>query len=182
MRWRRLFDDLEAHVREQELAERRTEVADRTRRERAGVRVLDRLLAHEGELDLMLTTGRSVGGRLEDVGDGWCTVVGSGAQHLVPLRAVVQIAGLAPRVDTGESTRTVRRLSLGYALRALSRNRSAIRLDDVLGRTVTGTIDNVGGDFVEVTEHPLDVPRRPENILGRRLLPTSAIVCVSATS
>lgn len=171
---------MEAHVREQELSERRAEVADRTRRERAGIRVVDRLLAHEGEIDIVLTTSRSIRGRLEDLGDGWCTVAGSHSQHLVALAAVVQIAGLGSRADTGQSTRTVRRLSLGYALRALSRDRATVRVDDVLGRTVTGTIDNVGGDFVEVTEHPLDVPRRPENVLGRRLLPTTAIVCVSA--
>jgi hypothetical protein len=48
----------------------------------------------------------------------------------------------------------------------------------VSGAVVTGTIDAVGRDHLELSEHPADLPRRSENVTGRRVVPFSALVLV----
>lgn len=51
-----------------------------------------------------------------------------------------------------------------------------VALSDLSGAVVTGTIDAVGQDHLELTEHASDLPRREENVTGRRLVPFSALV------
>jgi hypothetical protein len=51
-----------------------------------------------------------------------------------------------------------------------------VLLTDVTGSVVTGTIDAVGLDVLELSEHPADLPRRAENVTGRRLVPFAAVV------
>jgi hypothetical protein len=43
---------------------------------------------------------------------------------------------------------------------------------------VTGTIDRVGADFLEIAEHALDAPRRRGEVYNVRLVPTAALVAV----
>ncbi len=75
MRWDRLFDDLEAQLALDDVRELETEVADRTRRERALIDVQTRLLANVGESHVGLRLpGRVVAGRLVDVGPDWALV------------------------------------------------------------------------------------------------------------
>jgi hypothetical protein len=38
----------------------------------------------------------------------------------------------------------------------------------------------VGADCFDLSEHAPDEPRRPENVTGRRVVPFSAVVSVSA--
>ena len=51
-------------------------------------------------------------------------------------------------------------------------------LVDVSGATVTGTIDAVGADALELSEHPSDLPRRPENVTARRVVPFTAVAAL----
>ena len=180
MRWDRLFDDLQAQMDGDGQRERDLEVSDRTRRERAQVGLHERLIAHQGlRVELRLVAGVLVTGKVADVGSDWVLVHDAGDRgSLVPFPAIVAITGLGPRAAASSGAATAKRFALGYALRGLSRDRSVVSLADIAGSVATGTIDAVGADALDLSEHPLDVARRTENIVARRVIPFSAIVVV----
>ena len=176
-RWERLFADLEAELAAQERREWDSEVADRTRRERALIPLAARLCAHRGtEIDLRLAAGIRVHGRLLDVGGDWVALAPSPTRAaLVPLSAIVSITGLTARSESADSAR---RFGLGYALREISRDRRRVQLLDTAGTSYEGTIDIVGADFVDLAEHPRDEPRRAGNIREVRTIPVADIACI----
>lgn len=180
MRWDLLFDDLSAQMDAAEATELRAEVADRTRRERATVSLLDRLAAAEG---LVLTVGvhgvaEPLTGRLDDLGSDWVLLDrGRHGSDLVSVAAVTSVEGLSSRADDRPGV-MARRFGLGYVLRRLARDRTPCVLTDVSGAHHTGTPDSVGKDFVEMALHDLDLPRRSEHVRGLRMLPFSGIALV----
>lgn len=181
MRWDELFGDLEAQFAAEERRDLDAEVADRTRRERALLGLHERLAGAGGTPVNLVLAGRvRVEGAVVDVGQDWVLVgqAGAGVQNapaLVPFGAIAAVTGLGSRaVSRGSS----RRFGFGYALRGLSRDRAVVALTDLNGSVVTGTIDAVGADALDLSEHAPDVPRRPENVTGRRLVPFSALVCL----
>jgi hypothetical protein len=180
MRWDRLFDDLQAQMDADGQRELDLEVSDRTRRERAQVGLHERLIAHRGSgVELRLSAGVLVSGRVADAGSDWLLVHDHGERgSLVPFRAIVAINGLGVRAAAGPEAATAKRFGLGYALRGLSRDRAVVSLTDTGGSVTTGTIDAVGADALDLSEHPVDVARRPENILARRVIPFAAIVVI----
>ncbi|MFW5474625.1 hypothetical protein ACOCJ5_15060 [Knoellia sp. CPCC 206450] len=179
MRWERLFDDLEAQLSAEERRERDSEVADRTRRERASVELGARFAAVVGAtVRLRLVTGAQVEGELLDLGADWLLLrLVTGREAVVPVGGVVGVLGLGPRAS---DARTARRFALGYALRGLSRDRAHVALTDASGQVVTGTIDAVGADFLDLAEHALGEDRRAENVRGRHTVPFGAVVLVEA--
>ena len=179
MRWEHLFDDLEAQLGAEERRERDSEVADRTRRERASVALLARFAASTGApLRLRLLSGTQLRGELLDLGEDWLLLrLEAGGEALVPVPAVAGVGGLPVRSAT---TRTARRFALGYALRGLSRDRAQVAVTDSGGHVVTGTIDVVGADFLDLAEHALGEARRPENVVGRTTVPFSALHLVES--
>jgi hypothetical protein len=180
MRWDRLFDDLQAQLDADGQRELELEVSDRTRRERAQVGLHERFVAHRGlVIDLRLAAGVQVGGTVADAGLDWLLVHDRGDRgSLVPFSAIVAINGLGVRAAVGPGMATAKRFGLGYALRGLSRNRSVVSLTDIGGSVTTGTVDAVGADALDLSEHPADVARRAENIVARRVIPFTAIVVV----
>lgn len=177
MRWDDLFSDLGAQWEAEERRELAGEVADRTRRERALVGLHERLAAARGApVALTVRVIGPLAGWVLEVGDGWLLLAPeAGGQALVPFAAVTGVGGLPRRVD---GTGPGRRFGLGYALRGLSRDRSTVLMTDLDGVVLSGTIDAVGRDVLELSEHAPDLPRRAENVTGRRLVPFSAIVVV----
>lgn len=178
VRWERLFDDLEARFEEAQRAELAAEVADRTRREVARVRLADRLrgaLGHPVSCQA-LGAGR-VEGTLRAVGPEWLLLdEGAGREALLPLPAVLAVSGLGLRsAPPGLEGAVARRLGLGHCLRVVARDRSAVALRLVDGSTVTGTVDRVGADFLELAEHGWGEPRRREDVLGVRTVPFGAV-------
>ena len=180
MRWERLFDDLQAQLDADGQRELHLEVSDRTRRERAQVGLHERLMAHRGlGIDLRLLTGVLVSGTVADAGQDWLLIRERGDRgSLIPFGAVVAITGLGTRAAGGPDVSAAKRFGLGYALRGLSRDRSVVSLVDVSGLVTTGTVDAVGADALDLSEHPADVPRRAENVVARRVIPFTAIVVV----
>lgn len=155
------------------------EVAERTRLERSRITLGERMAGALGaRVTLRLRGGTVVRGQVEDSGDGWVHVVEDGGrQLLVPAPSVLGISGLGrPRDDT-----RARRFGLGSAVRVVSRDRRAVVVLDVDGGSVHGTIDAVGADAFDIAEHPLDSPRRPENVRGERVIPFTAVAMIAST-
>jgi hypothetical protein len=181
MRWQQLFDDLEAQFAAEEVAAVWAESASRVRAEVGAIRLAERLAgAHGSSVGLGLGGAGHVAGVLAGTGPDWALLEDDqGREQLVALAAVRTVAGLGRRTAVPEPAGAVRaRLDLRRALRGLARDRSAVQLvlDD--GGTVTGTVDRVGADYVEVAVHPADAPRRREAVQEVRAVVISAVAVV----
>jgi len=178
MRWEGLFADLEGQLAAEERRELDSEVAERTRRERALVDLTGRLAATVGSpVSLLVEGGRVVSGVLADVGDGWLLVADPPRELLVPRGALVTVEGLPPHADPA---RTARRFGLGHALRALARDRATVTLEVSSGAPLVGTIDVVGADHLVLAEHPEGEPRRRENVRRLLTVPFAAVRTVGS--
>lgn len=177
MRWDALFADLEAQLDAGRGAELDAEVAERTRAELGSVLLADRLRAHVGQpVQLVLRDGSRAEGRCADAAAEWVVLHDGTAQVLVPWTAVSSVSGLS-RASAPPPGQVLGRLGLRHALRALARDRSAVRLR-LDGSELTGTIDRVGADHVDVAEHPTGEARRPAEVRGVRVVRTSALLWV----
>lgn len=178
MRWDRLFDDLEAQLDAADAAELASEVADRTRRERALVELTDRLMARRGQpVALHLAGGSSCEGVLVDVAQQWVVLRAPGPV-LVPTAALTSLRGLGTGAVTTGRDAVHRRHSLGSVLRAVARDRSQVRMALVDATVWAGTLDAVGADYVDLAEHEPDEPRRPSAVRSVRTVPFAALAWV----
>jgi hypothetical protein len=181
MRWAALFADLEAQLNAAAEAELAGEVADRTRRELARVHLVDRLRMAVGtEVTVGLGAAGTATGTVLRAGPEWCLLGGRAvAETLVVLGAVEWLAGLpAAATEPAAEGVVASRLGLAYLLRTLARDRSALTVILRDGRGLTGTIDSVGADFVDLSEHPADEPRRRPLVRGARTVSLSAVAMV----
>ena len=163
-------------------------MADRTRRDRATRGLQGRLLDLLGcEVDARVAGGGRLSGAVAQVGQDWLLLdrpagaTAVTATSLVPFQALRMVTpgGRGPRGSADEGPHVSRRFGLGHALRGLSRDRAPVRVQDVDGQLLTGTIDGVGSDLVELSEHPLDVPRRRGHVVGVRWVPFAALEVVT---
>ena len=195
MRWERLFDDLEAQLSSDETRELAAEVADRTRRERALVGLHERFAAAADRtvVEIRVAGVGLLRGLVTGSGPDWVLLdhrveaalsvvpaTGSGSVHvdrpvLVATQAIRSVTGLGGAEQTGA---VAKGFGLGSALRAVSRDRAVVDVVDVDGGVVTGTIDSVGQDYLEVAEHSADLPRRAENVLAVRAIPFAGVAMV----
>ncbi len=179
--WEELFTQLDMELEAEERAELRAEVAERTRREHGEVAFVDRLRALAGdEVQLELTGAGSVSGVVEEVGTDWLLLrLGHGMQALVPSAAVLALRG-ATRSAQLRTGGLADRIGLSMVLRGLARERREVLLTLADGAAVTGTIDRVGADYVEVAEHPAGEARRAGAVRTVRLVPLRALSVVRA--
>jgi hypothetical protein len=180
MRWEQLFADLEAQAAAEELRSEEAEAGSRARAEHGRLLLADRLRGAVGQPVTVSCRGAGpVAGVLLDVGVDWLLLEG-GLQRevLVAAPAVRAVGGLTGVTVPAQEGVVARRLDLRRALRGLARDRAAVQcvLDD--GTVVTGTVDRVGADFVEVAEHPADRPRRAGAVTGVRAVVLTAVAVV----
>jgi hypothetical protein len=181
MRWQQLFADLQAQFDQEEAAAERAEWASRARAEVGTLRFAQRLRGSLGaHVSLTCRGAGAVAGVLVDVGSDWLLLEDDrGRQDLVATAAVRAVAGLGRWTVPPEPAGAVRGLlDLRRALRALARDRAAVQvvLDD--GGVLTGTLDRVGADYVELAEHPADQARRAEAVQGVRAIVIAAVAVV----
>ena len=181
MRWDELFRDLEAQLEAADAAELAAEVADRTRSEVGRLRLLDRLRPATGHaVRLQVRGAGQVAGRLDHVGAEWVLVDEQGGrQALVPLAALVSVSGLGQLSQLPDSqSRVHARLGLASALRGVARDRMPVTVWLDEGSTLSGTVDRVGADFLELAEHAPGEPRRRGDVTGVRAVPFAALGAV----
>src|SRR3712207_2305735 len=163
MRWQQLFADLTAQFDEAEAAAELAEAASRVRAELGAVTLAGRLTGAAGApVRLRCRGAGQLTGVLADVGPDWLLLVHErGAESVVATRTVTSVAGLGRRTGPEEDSGRPRvQFDLRLVLRAMAWDRSAVRLTTDDGVVVTGTIDRVGADFLELAEHPLGELRR----------------------
>lgn len=181
MRWKALFEDIEAQLDAAEWDEREAEIADRVRREQGNVALTGRL---RGQVGLMLKVETSGGdffeGELTHIGSEWLVLSKPAAETLVPLGAIQCVEGLGRRVE-GETSRVQAALGLGSALRTLARDRRpvAVHRRDGRGR-IEGTIDRVGQDFCEIAAVLPGEIRRSARATTVYAVPFSGIAAVAS--
>ncbi|MGN8245994.1 hypothetical protein ACTHAM_003124 [Cellulomonas soli] len=151
MRWEQLFADLEGQVRAGRVADARAEIAELVRAERAAVHLVDRLRAGVGRpLRLEVHGVEPVHGVLLDATGEWLLLATAAARRaLVPTAALLGVDGLDPHVAPAAGV-VESRIGLGHALRALARDRVAVRVE-VAGATWRGRVERVGADHVDLS-------------------------------
>lgn len=164
MRWEALFNDLEMQWEAAEAADLAAEVADRTRREVARLRLVDRLRPCIGEVLRFGTAGAALTreggaltGRLLALGSDWLLVEEQGGREaLLPAGALLWVDGLSPTsARPGHEGLLAARLDLRYALRGLCRDRAVLGVTLVDGTLLRGLAHRVGSDFLELIDaHP----------------------------
>jgi hypothetical protein len=102
-----------------------------------------------------------------------------GRELLVALGVVEAVAGLGAVTAAPEDEGAVARAwDLRRALRGLARDRAAVQCRLVGGAVLSGTVDRVGADFLELAEHHLDQPRRRGAVRAVRAVALSAVAVV----
>lgn len=181
MRWQLLFEDLEAQA-EQVLQDSfESEVADRTRRELARVRLADRFRAATGRHVTVRVVGLGVvHAAVQAAGPDWLLLGDpTASETLVPLAAVVSLTGLGPQASVpGSEGRVAGKLGLAFMMRGLARDRSEVKVSLVDGSSATGTVDRVGADFFELAERDPTEPRRSGAAHGVRIVPFSGLAAL----
>jgi hypothetical protein len=179
VRWENLFADLEREWEALADSERQAEIAERTRAEFAQVDLVQRLRGSEGrQVRLLARGGHEVCGVLSRVGADF-VLIGLPRQECVcPLAAVVSVSGLGPGSVPADVAGPVRaRLGLGSVLRRVAADRSVVTaVLDPAGRALTGRVQRVGSDFLELTEPPLDEGARTAGVRRVTLVPFASLV------
>ena len=182
MRWQQLFADLTAQFDEAEAAAELAESASRARAELGAVTLAGRFAGSAGaEMRLRCRGAGHLAGVLVDVGPDWLLLVDErGAESVVAIRSVTSVTGLGRRTGAEEDDGRPRvQFDLRLVLRATARDRSAVTLTTDDGVVLTGTIDRVGADFVELAEHPAGEPRRATVVRAVHSIALAAVTVVT---
>lgn len=172
--------DLSGQLDAAEAAELAAEVEDRTRREAALVSLVDRLRASETMRISVDTAAGPITGDLREVGSDWLRLEeGTGRFAVIPIPAVRTVRGLGrAATPPGAAGSVAERLDLRYLLRELARDRTAVRISLDDRRQLSGTLAQVGADYVELAEHAEGERRGPGEMSGTRAVRLAAMVAL----
>jgi hypothetical protein len=189
VRWDRFFDDLEDQLASEWEAERAALDSEAERLRLSRVPLRDRLTAlmereHGGQPpSFEFRDGTVVRAEVSGLGADWVALESAEQRAgavLVPLASVMWIG--MPHPDLLRSARPVAtrssltdRMTLGFALRDLSRRRVGVALHIANGRMLSGTIDRAGADHLDLALHEPGTPRRTGEVSGHRIVPFDAI-------
>lgn len=182
VRFEDLFDDLESQLEAELGAEERDLRAEEERFRIGRLELRDRIAAAPRLLDVTLRAGDRLRLRRMALGRDWLNgVVLEGAPAetgaIVPLHAIVGIAldgdGAAASVQPATERNDLQaRLSFAFALRDLARRRAPVILE---GRMpVSGTIDRVGRDHLDLAVHEAGERPRHGAVRSWRIVPFGA--------
>lgn len=191
VRWEQLFADLDAQFGELADAELMAELPDRQRSAAGTLTMVQRCIGAIGsDLRVRVRSGAGHSGVLQSVGPDWILLGDTNSgEVLLSLSAITTIEGLTS--TTGAPLSTVgRRLDLRFAMRGIARDRSPVVIEVAgasvgqtgVGTEISGTIDRVGADFVELAQHAMWEPRRAGAVRSMMLLPVNAVNSVRALS
>jgi hypothetical protein len=189
VRWRRLFEDLEAQAAALDDEQLRTDVVDRTRAELAGVRLGGRLHSSiGGRVELRMRGHAAVRGVVGGWGRDWLLVdldsgfeagAPQGDEALVSTAAMVAVCRLGAQSSAAAGIGLVEsRTPITAVLRAIARDRSVVTARLVDGSQIVGTPDRVGADWVDIAAHDIDDAPRASAVHGRWTVPVSALSTV----
>jgi hypothetical protein len=193
MRWDHLFDDLAGQL-EHELHAEESDLQLEEERLRLGrLPLRQRLAVLRASSDpalstvrLRLHTGEVHDVRLITVGRDWLAGDLEGSprhqQAIVPVAAIDSLV-LTPQQATVSldafvaTSELAARLGIAFLLRDLCRRREGVTLVTASG-SVSGTIDRVGRDHLDLAVHDLDVPRRASAVDHVRVVGFDQLVLV----
>jgi hypothetical protein len=181
VRWDALFEDMEAQLAAADQLALESEISERVRMDQSAVEFVDRLRGQVGNtLRFRLQGAVAFTGRLSQVGTGWLTLDAGMRSVLVVQDSVQYVEGLN-RSTAVAPAMAKRRLGLGAAFRALARDRAEVQVylcDD--GGRISGTIDRVGRDFIEMAVLPVGEVRRPGQVGTVWAIPFASVAAVSS--
>ncbi len=175
---RRIFEELEAEFEAGLRREAEQEAVAGLRAELGETRHWEALARRLGAELLVHTSTRTFRGSLVASYQDFCVLrSASDAQHLIPYGPATTIS-LPLRRQPPQPVPPASHYRFALALRELARRREPVRLELAAGGTVTGTIELVGADYLELAEHDPNEARRETALTGRRLLGLAAIAIV----
>ncbi|MDX2377065.1 hypothetical protein M4I32_09665 [Microbacterium sp. LRZ72] len=191
MRWERLFEDLEDQLACEWEAERAglAEETERLRLARLPLRErLSALSSSEGDaaVSMLLPGGAAVRGTVTGVGADVVVMDAEGLSDAAIVRLEAIIGVVADPAALAASSRgadivpdpLAGRLTFGFVLRDAARRRRGVRVLTTCGECLTGTVDRVGADHLDLALHEWGAVRRATAVTGVRLVPFVAITAV----
>jgi hypothetical protein len=194
MRWDSLFDDLESQL-EHELGAEEVDLfaeEERLRLGRLALRDRFRAMLEPGRpLRLLLADGGRLTISLGAVGRDWIAGEHAGDGQaapscIVPIAAIAACfpdaaqtaASTAPSEAVGSAVGSLAsRLGVGFVLRDLCRRRATVQITTPR-ELLTGTIDRVARDHLDLAEHEPGVARRDRAVRALRILPMSELLLI----
>jgi hypothetical protein len=192
VRWDNLFDDLEGQL-ERELTLDEIDLRAEEERLRLGRLTLRSRLVGLGTsavLRLGLVSGETLAVRPTTFGRDWLAAdiqlenrSAAGSMCVLPFAAIVSVVLRSEHIplsldNEGESvSRLVDRIGLPFVLRDLCRRRKRVTISTVAG-DMSGTIDRVGRDHLDLAIHAAGSYRRAAAVTEFRIVPLAQIVLV----
>lgn len=181
----RILDHIEIRDAAARRFERQAEAAEALRAAAGQLKLWQQLTRLTGTPITVQTSNVRVAGHLDSSHPDFVTVsCGLGWTHLVRLDAGTTVSTPPGARPTGPVAggNFARRWRLQLAALQLERCRAPVRVVLAGGALATGTIDQVGKDYLQLTEHPLGEVRRTHAITARSYLPLTAVAVISFQS